>query len=41
MAYVSLHEWHTPRHLQEKQGILTPDWGADCAKNIPDTTGFE
>jgi len=32
--YSSIH-----RYIQ--QGILTADWGADCANNIPDTTGYE
>ena len=32
--YSSIH-----RYIQ--QGILTTDWGADCAINIPDTTEYE
>jgi putative transposase len=32
--YSSIH-----RYIQ--QGILTPDWGADCVINIPDATGYE
>jgi len=32
--YNSIH-----RYIQ--QGILTPDWGADCVINIPDTIGYE
>ena len=28
-------------HRYIRQGILTADWGADCAINIPDTTGNE
>jgi hypothetical protein len=32
--YSSIH-----RYIQ--QGLLMPNWGADCVINIPNTTGYE
>jgi hypothetical protein len=32
--YSSIH-----RYIQ--QGILTPDWGADCIVDIPDASGYK